>query len=77
MHRETDVFDNVEAFDVETQGWEELAPMQVPRHGTSAAAVGNKIYIPGGGLQQDGVMMMVNGVGHLLNTTDHFDVLTV
>lgn len=49
--------------------------MQVTRHGTSAAVVGNRIYIPGGGLQQDGLMIMVNGVGHFLNTIDHFDVL--
>ncbi|KAI8716699.1 hypothetical protein NCS52_00964100 [Fusarium sp. LHS14.1] len=63
QHAATGVFNNVEVFDVETQKWEELAPMQVPRHGTSAAT--------------DGLMMMVNGVGHFLNTTDHFDVLTV
>ncbi|KAL2679078.1 hypothetical protein Neosp_009834 [[Neocosmospora] mangrovei] len=77
QHAATGVFDNVEVFDVETQKWEELAPMHVPRHGTSAATVGNNIYIPGSGLQQDGLMIMVNGVGHFLNTTDHFDVLTV
>ncbi|WAO92052.1 Hypothetical protein NCS54_00954400 [Fusarium falciforme] len=75
-HAATGLFDDVWVFDVETQKWEELAPMQVPRHGTSAAAVGKRIYIPGGGLQQDGLMIMVNGVGHFLNTTDPFDVLT-
>ncbi|EEU43530.1 uncharacterized protein NECHADRAFT_45187 [Fusarium vanettenii 77-13-4] len=73
QHAATGVFDNVEVFDK----WEELTPMQVPRHGTSAATVGNKIYIPGGGLQQDGLMIMVDGVGHFLNTTDHFEVLTL
>ncbi|RSL84619.1 hypothetical protein CEP52_016387 [Fusarium oligoseptatum] len=62
QHATTGVFDNMEAFDVETQ---------------NTTAIGNKIYIPGGGLQQDGLMIMANGVGHFLNTTDHFDVLTV
>ena len=27
--------------------------MAVPRHGTHAVVVGNKVYIPGDGLQQD------------------------
>ncbi|KAJ0115601.1 hypothetical protein J7T55_010424 [Diaporthe amygdali] len=30
-------------------GWQ---PMKLPRHGTSAVAVGERIYIPGGGLTQ-------------------------
>ncbi|KAM6530134.1 hypothetical protein FALCPG4_008256 [Fusarium falciforme] len=76
QHAATGVFDDVEVFDVETQKWEELAPMQVTRLGKSAAVVGNRIYIPEGSLQQDGLMIMVNGVGHFLKTTDPFDVLT-
>lgn len=71
------VFDETEAFDVQAQRWTELAPMAVPRHGTSAAAAGNKIYIPGGGLQQDGKPVMINGVLSYLHTSDHFDVFSI
>ncbi|KAJ3539657.1 hypothetical protein NM208_g5400 [Fusarium decemcellulare] len=73
----TGLFDNVEVMDLDTQEWVELKPMSVPRHGTSAVAVGNKIYIPGGGLQQDGLTVVVNGVKNFINTTNHFDVLNV
>ena len=55
------VFDNVEVYDTETGEWEVLEPMELPRHGTSAATVGDRIYIPGGGI--------VQGVG----ATDAFD----
>lgn len=58
------VFDNVEVYDTETDEWEVLEPMDLPRHGTSAAAVDGRIYIPGGGI--------VEGVG----ATDAFDVFT-
>ncbi|PKS12342.1 hypothetical protein jhhlp_001642 [Lomentospora prolificans] len=56
------VFNNVEVYDVEKDEWEALEPMDLPRHGTSAAAVWDRIYIPGGGI--------VQGVG----ATDVFDV---
>lgn len=58
------VFDDVEVYDTETDAWEVLEPMQLPRHGTSAAAVDGRIYIPGGGI--------VEGVG----ATDVFDVFS-
>ncbi|KAF5559123.1 kelch repeat-containing protein [Fusarium phyllophilum] len=57
----TGVFDQSEAFDTEAQEWTELKPMAVPRHGTQAASVGGLVYIPGGGLQQDGKAVSVNG----------------
>ncbi|KAF4968696.1 hypothetical protein FSARC_3982 [Fusarium sarcochroum] len=76
-HSASGVFDNVEVLDLKTLEWTELKAMPVPRHGTSAVAVGNQIYIPGGGLQEDGLPVLVNGVEHFLNTTDHFDSLTV
>lgn len=44
------VYEQTEAYDVATDTWEELAPMALPRHGTGAAAVGGKVYIPGGGV---------------------------
>ncbi|KAH8880845.1 galactose oxidase [Thozetella sp. PMI_491] len=71
------IFNQTEAFDMETQQWEELKPMAVPRHGNSAVAVGNKIYIPGGGLQQDGKAYTIDGVTHYIQTTDHFDAYCV
>ncbi|KAK3377597.1 kelch domain-containing protein [Podospora didyma] len=43
------VFKEVEVYDTETDTWASLAPMNIPRHGSSAAAVGGRIYIPGGG----------------------------
>lgn len=71
------VFNETEAFDVQAQQWTKLTPMTVPRHGTSAAAAGNKIYIPGGGLQQDGKSVVTNGVLSYLHTSDHFDVFSI
>ena len=56
------VYDNVEVYDTETDEWEVLGPMEIPRHGTSAVAVDGRIYIPGGGI--------VEGAG----ATDAFDV---
>ncbi|KAK3368504.1 kelch domain-containing protein [Podospora didyma] len=48
------VFNQTEAYDTETDTWERLAPMELPRHGTSAAAIGGRVYIPGGGIVQGG-----------------------
>jgi N-acetylneuraminic acid mutarotase len=45
----TYVFNNTEVYHVESGEWEVLSYMKVPRHGTSAVAVGGKVYIPGGG----------------------------
>lgn len=60
---ETQVFANGEALDVQTQQWRVIRLMPVPRHGTSAVAVGGQIYVPGGGLRQCGA-----------ETSEHFDV---
>ncbi|KAH7007645.1 hypothetical protein EDB80DRAFT_752185 [Ilyonectria destructans] len=69
----TGVFSQSEAFDTESQQWTELAPMAVPRHGTQAASVGDLIYIPGGGLQQDGKMVLVNGSMSFMKLSSHFN----
>lgn len=69
----TGVFNQSESFDVESQEWTELKPMEVPRHGTQAAAVGGLVYIPGGGLQQDGKQVVTNGVTTFQQPTAHFD----
>lgn len=74
----TGIFPNVEAFNLETEEWTELEHMPVPRHGTSAVSVGNKIYIPGGGLQDDGYPVEYeDGVVRFLNMSTHFDALVV
>ncbi|TDZ14797.1 Kelch-like protein terF [Colletotrichum orbiculare MAFF 240422] len=69
----TGVFNQSEVFDTESQQWTELGTMPVPRHGTQAAAVGGRVYIPGGGLQQDGKLVYVNGVMSFMQPTAHFD----
>jgi N-acetylneuraminic acid mutarotase len=48
------VFSNAESFDLATKTWLEEAPMKVPRHGTAAVAVGEWVYVPGGGAQSGG-----------------------
>ncbi|KAI0139327.1 hypothetical protein GGR57DRAFT_488656 [Xylariaceae sp. FL1272] len=73
----TGVFPQTEVLDTKSGVWTKLAPMAVPRHGTQAVAVGNGIYIPGGGLQQDGLAVTVDGVTTYGNTSDTFDVLIV
>lgn len=48
------VFNQTEVYDVETDSWEKLEPMVVPRHGTSAVGVDGVVYIPGGGVKVSG-----------------------
>ncbi|CAN8097887.1 unnamed protein product [Discula destructiva] len=48
----TGVFNEMEVFDTATETWTRLAPMRPPRHGTSAVAVGGRVYVPGGGTVQ-------------------------
>ncbi|KAG6357601.1 hypothetical protein INS49_013478 [Diaporthe citri] len=69
----TGVFNQSEVFDTESQEWTVLEPMKVPRHGTQAAAVGSLVYIPGGGLQQDGKEVVVDGAISYQQPTAHFD----
>lgn len=57
------VFNETEVFDTTTETWEVLRPMKLPRHGTSAVAVGERIYIPGGGIYEN---------AGPVNTTDVF-----
>lgn len=71
------VFPQAETYDLESREWTRLNNMQVPRHGTAAVAVGNRIYIPGGGLQQDGVPIERNGVVSFGQATAHFDAYEV
>lgn len=62
---ETGVFDDVEAYDPETDSWRVLPPMAAPRHGMGAAGIGNRIYVPGGASVQ------------AFGVVDTFDVLVI
>jgi N-acetylneuraminic acid mutarotase len=48
------VFPDTDAYDIATNTWRTLAPMLTPRHGTGAAAVDGKLYVPGGATAQGG-----------------------
>jgi N-acetylneuraminic acid mutarotase len=51
---DTGVFDQVEVYDTKRDSWESAGRMQMPRHGTSAVAVGGRVCVPGGGTRQSG-----------------------
>jgi N-acetylneuraminic acid mutarotase len=55
--RNNGVYTDNEAFDPSGGTWTELAPMQSGRHGSGAAVVGDKIYVPGGGGKAGGGMI--------------------
>ncbi len=42
------VFDDSECYDPAADVWSVFLPMATPRHGTGAAAIGNRIHVPGG-----------------------------
>ncbi|KAI1086349.1 hypothetical protein F5B19DRAFT_501649 [Rostrohypoxylon terebratum] len=44
------VFDETEVYDTKSYPWFKLATLPHPRHGTVAASVHGRIYIPGGGI---------------------------
>lgn len=46
--RRTGVFSETEVYDPSTNTWTKLADMPVPRHGTGAATIGGRIYVPVG-----------------------------
>ncbi|KAJ5743564.1 hypothetical protein N7533_008434 [Penicillium manginii] len=73
----TGVFNQSESYDVKSRRWSELKDMAVPRHGTSAVAIGNKVYIPGGGLQQDGKVVDYNGTLKISNQSNRLDAYCV
>ncbi|KAF2731297.1 galactose oxidase [Polyplosphaeria fusca] len=51
---ESRVFNQTEVYDTVGDNWEELEQMAVPRHGTYAVGVGDRVYVPGGGVQFGG-----------------------
>jgi N-acetylneuraminic acid mutarotase len=46
------VFPQNEVYDARSDSWASLAPMPIPRHGIGAAAIGDRIFIPGGATVQ-------------------------
>jgi N-acetylneuraminic acid mutarotase len=46
------VFAQNEVFDPRSSSWASLATMPTPRHGIGAAAVGDRIFVPGGATVQ-------------------------
>jgi N-acetylneuraminic acid mutarotase len=46
------IFPQTEAYDPLNDEWQALPDMPVPRHGMGAAAVGNRIFVPGGATRQ-------------------------
>ena len=60
------VFGQVEAYDPITNKWESLAPMLTPRHGMGAAAIGDAIYVAGGGPVTGGSLMVATHEAFML-----------
>ncbi|KAM0704484.1 hypothetical protein Q7P35_008718 [Cladosporium inversicolor] len=48
---EYEIFSQVEAYDTVADTWSSLPPMEVPRHGAGAVALGERIWISGGGVK--------------------------
>jgi N-acetylneuraminic acid mutarotase len=47
--RQAKVFGQMESYDPKTDTWQHHAPMTTPRHAVGAAAIGDWIYVAGGG----------------------------
>ena len=47
--RQAKVFGQMESYDPATDTWQQHAPMTTPRHAVGAAAIGDWIYVAGGG----------------------------
>jgi len=49
------IFPQNQAYDTAKNTWASYTSMDIPRHGTAGVAIGNKVYIPGGGLHEGGL----------------------
>lgn len=56
------LYNEVEAFNPATNSWKRFEPMPLPRHSLVTAAIGNRIYLPGGATSRGGT-----------NLTDYVD----
>jgi N-acetylneuraminic acid mutarotase len=61
------VFPQNQAYDTAKNTWASYASMDIPRHGTAGVAIGNKVYIPGGGLHEGGLPTNYTSYFHLLS----------
>ncbi|KAL0768340.1 hypothetical protein CaCOL14_009315 [Colletotrichum acutatum] len=50
------VFNETEVYDARTDYWEELQPMNMPRHGMAAVAYNGSVYTPGGIIRDFGIV---------------------
>jgi N-acetylneuraminic acid mutarotase len=61
----TGLYSEVEAFNPATNSWKRFEPMPLPRHSLVTAAIGNRIYLPGGATTRGGE--------HLTDYVDAFE----
>ena len=54
--RRRSVFGQMESYDPATDTWQSHAPMPTPRHAVGAAAIGDRIYVAGGGAVTGGAV---------------------
>ena len=54
------IFHQTESYDPSTDAWRTEPPMQTGRHGIGAAAVGNRVYVPGGATHEGFGAVAVN-----------------
>ena len=47
--RQAKVFGQMESYDPATDSWQQHAPMPTPRHAVGAVAIGDSVYVAGGG----------------------------
>ncbi|MCX8103759.1 MAG: galactose oxidase [Candidatus Bipolaricaulota bacterium] len=66
----TGVYAQNEVYDPRTNSWEPQPPMPTPRHGIGAAALNDKIHIPGGGTRQGFSVSSVHEVYHPTKTCE-------
>lgn len=52
---EIGIFQQAERLSLQSGEWTEMQPTELARHGTSAVAAGDRMYVGGGGMAQDGV----------------------
>jgi len=72
------VFMQSQVFNVDAKAWKLLDHMPVPHRGFATVPVSSdKIYIPSGGLQQDGTLYLVDGVDYYFETTEQFAAYVV
>lgn len=50
------VFNETEVYDIQGDCWQRLQPMNTPRHGMAAVTLDGKIYTPGGGIRDFGIV---------------------